>query len=405
MSIFINNPEPDRWQRGQAGSPAGQPGWAARPARKSAESRLEACAPRRIAFIVNGDETSAMAQRARSFAGHMPRHDIRIAYRSARKVLSTFGFLWFLLLTRPSVAYVFDISYSGVLAAALYRLAFGNRMIIDTGDAITDLARSMGRGRIGLLLTSLLERFALRVADKVIVRGTFHRELLAGAKINAEVIHDGVDVGSFRAEDVSQLRKHNGLEGLLTIGMVGSSVWSEKLQMCYGWELIETIRLLQDKPVKGIMIGGGSGIAQLKAWCRQYGIEDRVFFLDHVPFEQLSRYLSLIDVCLSTQTNDVVGNVRTTGKLPLYLAAGRFILASNVGEASRVLPKGMLVDYAGVKDEGYPAQLAARIKLILAYPQILSSGAANVSLAREHFDYSMLAKRAHRVIKEVLKES
>ena len=396
MSIIISNPESDR-EAATVSRSKTMTAW------RSAVHERDMALPV-IAFIVNGDETSAMAQRARSFADYIPRHDIRIAYRSANKVLSTFWFMWFLLLTRPAVAYVFDISYSGVLAAALYRLAFGNRMIIDTGDAITDLARSMGRGRIGLLLTSLLERFALRVADKVIVRGSFHRELLAGSKINAEVIQDGVDIASFGAEDVSQLRKHNGLEGVLTIGMVGSSVWSEKLQMCYGWELIETIRLLPDKPVKGIMIGGGSGIAQLKAWCRQYGIEDRMFFLDQVPYEHLSRYLSLIDVCLSTQTNDVVGNVRTTGKLPLYLATGRFILASNVGEASRVLPEEMLVDYVGVKDEEYPAKLAARLESILANPQILSSGAANVSLARQHFDYSMLAKRAHRVIKEVLKE-
>ena len=28
----------------------------------------------------------------------------------------------------------------------------------------------------------------------------------------------------------------------------------------------------------------------------------------------------------------MIGNVRTTGKLPLYLAAGKFVLASRVGE-------------------------------------------------------------------------
>src|SRR6185503_1169493 len=265
---------------------------------------------------------------------------------------------------------------------ALYRLAFGNRMIIDTGDAITELARSMGRGRTGLLLTSLLERFALRIADKVIVRGSFHRELLAGAKINAEVIQDGVDISSFAAEDVRDLRKQNGLEGVLTIGLVGSSVWSEKLKMCYGWELVETIRLLQDKPVKGIMIGGGSGIAHLKARCREYGIEDRVFFLDHVPFERLARYLSLIDICLSTQTNDVVGNVRTTGKLPLYLAAGRFILASRVGEAARVLPPEMLVDYRGSTDPAYPARLAERIVELRGRGEPFDHRADCVALAR-----------------------
>lgn len=392
MSTVTNNREPDVWEPGH-------------PVRRAGQSRLEVCAPRRVVFIVNGDESSAMAQRARTFARYMPQQDIRIAYRSDNKVFSMFAFLWFLLRTGASVTYVFDISYSGVLAAALYRLVFENRLIIDSGDAITELARSMGRGRVGVLLTSLLEKFAVSVADRVIVRGSFHRALLAGANINAEVVQDGVDVSSFNAEDVRDLRKQNGLDGVLTVGLVGSSVWSEKLQMCYGWELVETIRILRDQPVKGIMIGGGSGIAHLKALCREYGIEDRVFFIDHVPFEQLPRYLSLIDVCLSTQTNDVVGNVRTTGKLPLYLATGRFILASNVGEAARVLPKEMLVDYEGVKDESYPAKLAARIESILADPQMLSSAADNTSLARRHFDYAMLAKRVNRVIERALKET
>jgi glycosyltransferase involved in cell wall biosynthesis len=397
MSTVISNPEPDRQVAALSHS---EPMAGRRPAVHERNMALPV-----TAFIVNCDETSAMAQRAHAFARHMPQHDIRIAYRSANKVVSMFAFLFFLLLTRPSVTYVFDISYSGVLAAALYRLAFGNRLVIDTGDAITELARSMGRGRVGLLFTALLERFALRVADRIIVRGSFHRELLAHANIHAEVVQDGVDVSSFAAEDVSDLRKQNGLDGVLTIGLIGSSVWSEKLQMCYGWELVETIRLLNDKPVKGIMIGSGSGIAHLKARCREYGIEDRVFFLDHVPFEQLPRFLSLIDVCLSTQTNDVVGNVRTTGKLPLYLAAGRFILASNVGEAARVLPKEMLVDYNGVKDASYPEKLANRIELILGEPKMLSASENSISIARQHFDYSVLAKRAHQVIEGVRKEA
>ncbi|HEV2903785.1 MAG TPA: hypothetical protein VGW32_01995 [Pyrinomonadaceae bacterium] len=393
MGIAINNPD-------DVGRAAGLSlsGRNDQPVRSRAETLA------RVAFIVNGDANSAMAQRAQAFARHMSEHDIQIAYRSQNKVASIFSFLWFLLRMQPSVTYVFDISYSGVIAAALYRLTFGNRLVIDTGDAITALARSMDRGRLALLLTTLLERFALSVADRVIVRGSFHRELLARDGITAEVIQDGVDVAAFASEDVGDLRKQNGLDGVLTIGLVGSSVWSEKLQMCYGWELVETMRLLKGKPVKGILIGGGSGIAHLKARCREYGIEDNMFFLDHVPYQQLPRYLSLMDICLSTQTNDVVGNVRTTGKLPLYLASGRFILASNVGEAARVLPKEMLVEYDGVKDENYPAKLAARIESILANRRIDSERELSVALARRHFDYSNLARRAERVIAGVLKE-
>lgn len=393
MSIAINNPDDVRQTPSMSLSRTNE--------QPFVRSRAETLP--RVAFIVNGVANGAMAQRAQAFARRISQHDVQIAYRSANRIVSIFVFLSFLLRTRPSVTYVFDISYSGVLAAALYRVVFGNRLVIDTGDAITELARSMGRSRVGLLLTWLLEKLALRVADRIVVRGSFHRELLARAGINAEVIQDGVDVVSFTPHNVSELRKQNALDGVLTIGLVGSSIWSEKLQMCYGWELVETIRLLNGQPVKGIMIGGGSGIAHLKARCRKYGIEDRVLFLDYVTYDQLPRYLSLIDVCLSTQTNDVVGNVRTTGKLPLYLAAGRFILASNVGEAARVLPKEMLVDYDGVKDETFPVKLAVRIAALLIDPEKLSQRKSSVALARQHFDYSMLARRVEVVIGQAIK--
>jgi glycosyltransferase involved in cell wall biosynthesis len=82
----------------------------------------------------------------------------------------------------------------------------------------------------------------------------------------------------------------------------------------------------------------------LKARCQELGIEGLVEFAGRVPYAELPGWLHRMDICLSMQTNDVVGWVRTTGKLPLYLAAGRFVLASRVGEAARVLPEEMLVD-------------------------------------------------------------
>ncbi len=283
-------------------------------------------------------------------------------------------------------------------------MMFRNILIVETGDAITELARSSGsRGRVGLWLTELLERYAFWVADRVVVRGTFHRELLAKRGIAADVIQDGVDVEQFVSAGPGDLRHRYGLDDWLTVGLLGSSVWSEKLQMCYGWELVETIGLLKDSRVKGIIIGGGSGIPHLQARCRELGIEDRILFLDFIPYEQLPRYLSLIDVCLSTQTNDVVGQVRTTGKLPLYLAAGRFILASEVGEAARVLEPEMLVPYDNVKDEEYPRKLVDRIREILAHPEMLDRAEANVDLARKHFDYSLLAGRVNDVIGSAMK--
>ncbi len=354
----------------------------------------------RLVFIVSGDSQSAMAYRARSFAAHLrERYDIQLAYREGNRLVALFRFVRFLGRVKPQVTYVFDMSYSGVLSAWLHRLFNRNLLIIETGDAIYELMRSTGnRSRWGLWLTRWFENFSLRIADRIVVRGTYHQRWLAERGVNADVIQDGVNTAEFTPQNVDDLRHEHGLNGALTVGLVGSSVWSDKLGMCYGWELIETLRLLEDKPVKGIMIGGGSGIPHLKVRCRQYGIEDKVIFLGHVAYEQLPAYLGLIDICLSTQSNDIVGKVRTTGKLPVYLAAGRYVLASKVGEAEHVLKPDMLVDYEGVKDPAYPQKLKEKIEMILNHPHLLECSAQTIAVAKENFDYAILAERMGNVI-------
>jgi glycosyltransferase involved in cell wall biosynthesis len=359
-----------------------------------------------VAFIVNGNRESAMGYRARALAAHLrDRYDIHLAYREGNKVAALLRFFRLLWRVRPQLAYVFDMSYSGVLGAWLYRLLSGCSFVVETGDAIYELMRSTGtRGATGLLLTRWLEKFSLRAATRIVVRGRFHREWLSHMGVAADVIQDGVDTEVFTPLKVDDLRREHGLEEVLTVGLVGSSVWSEKLGMCYGWELVEMMRRLKHAPVKGVIIGDGSGIPRLKARCREYGIEDQVLFLGYVPFEQLPRYLNLIDVCLSTQTNDLAGRVRTTGKLPLYLATGRYVLASEVGEAALVLEREMLLKYEGVKDQGYPQRLAERVESILADPKKLERAeATSVALAKEFFEYAKLAQALGEVIESVLR--
>ena len=360
----------------------------------------------KVAFVVSGDQQSAMAYRARAFAARLREYDIEILYREANKILALSRIWNALRRMKPEVVYVFDMSYSGVLGAWLHRLLNRTALIIETGDVIYELMRSTGnRGRVGLWLTRRLENFSLRTGDRVVVRGRFHQQWLEERGLNVDVLQDGVDVAEFAAQTSDDLRAHHGLDCELTVGMVGTSIWSDRLQMCYGWELVELLRLMKDKPVKGIMIGGGSGIAHLKQRCREYEIEDKVLFFGYVPYEQLPRYLSMIDVCLSTQTNDIVGQVRTTGKLPLYLAAGRFVLASKVGEAAIVLDEKMLVQYEGVKDQNYPQKLRERIESIITDPELLNLAADNVDVAKKNFDYAVLAERLAVIINSICKHS
>jgi glycosyltransferase involved in cell wall biosynthesis len=356
----------------------------------------------RVAFVVNGDVGSAMGHRARAFAEQLGgSHEVHLFYREGGKLRATARLLADLLRTAPQICYVFDIAYSGVIAAGAYKQLAGGRLIVDTGDAISELARALDRGPLGVALTRCLERYALTAADAVVVRGTYHRDWLTRSGVAATIIPDGVETDLFAPRPADNLRHRLGLDGKLTVGLVGSSVWSATHQTCYGWDLVELIRLLRDRPVAGVLVGGGSGIAVLRERCRHYGIAERVRFVGPVPYAELPRYLGAMDVCLSTQTNDLAGRVRTTGKLPLYMASGRYVLASRVGEAALVLPDEMLVQYEGTVDRAYPERLAEGVLRLLGDRTLLGRGRDNVEIARRRFDYAVLAERVKGVIERL----
>ncbi len=302
-----------------------------------------------VAFVVNGDVESAMGERARAFAKELAGDfDCHVVYRQGGKLAAAWRMVRELWTIRPHICYVLDMAASGVAAAGVYRLVTGTPWIVDTGDAIVALGKALGRGPLAMFATRVLELFALRASSGVVVRGSYHKELLARRGITATFIPDGVDLEQFAPP---KDQKPKGPTDPLVIGMVGSVVWSPVRESCYGWELLEIVKQLQgtiDWPVRGIMVGDGSGLPRLKERCQELGIEGLVEFAGRVPYAELPGWLHRMDICLSTQTNDVVGWVRTTGKLPLYLAAGRYVLASRVGEAARVLPEEMLVDGEGI---------------------------------------------------------
>ena len=360
----------------------------------------------KVVFVVNGGPDSAMGVRARSFSERLcSDFQVEIAYRTTNKILSIARFFWFLARVRPAVCYVLDMGFSGVLAAGVYRIVSRCRMVVDTGDAIYELSRNSGRGPVALWLTKRLEQFALSIGDRIVVRSHPHQELLGRQGITAEVIPDGVDTKQFSSRPERDLGRRHGLDGVTVIGLLGSLIWNPRSQMCYGSELLEVIERLNDRPVKGLIIGDGSGLSILKAQCAERGLEDRIVFLGRIPYDELPGYLNLMDICLSTQTDDLVGQVRTTGKLPLYLACGRFVLASKVGEAARVLPPEMLVPYHGSKDSEYPSRLASRIETLLERPELIGRRERSVRIAQNNFDYDILAARVRQTIAGLLSSS
>jgi len=361
-----------------------------------------------LLFLVNGPEKSYPADRAREFARRLPATwTIQTGYRpAAHRWKGIARFVRHAMRFRPRVLYVMDTAYTGVLAGCIVKRRLGCRLITDTGDVAYELARSSGNySRAQLALIDWNERLAMKKSDAIVVRGSFHKPLLEkqGVK-NVAVIPDGMDVEAVRSIDASGLRAELGFASdMLVLGMVGTMNWSERHRMCYGWDVIEALAHLADeRRVKGLLVGDGHGRPRLEKRARELGVQDRVVFTGMVPSGNVPRYATAMDVCVSTQSNDVVGMVRTTTKLPLYLACGRYVIATEVGEAKRVLPGvGALLPYKGVRDPEHPVRLASHVRQLLANPALLNRRDAVQQVAAENFEYNDLAARVRALCEEL----
>src|SRR5207248_1271602 len=115
--------------------------------------------------------------------------------------------------------------------------------------------------------------------------------------------------------------------------------------------------------------------------------------------EDLPEYVNAIDVCLSTQSDDLVGAVRITAKVPEYLACGRYIIASDVGGARDFVgTAGQLIPIDALSGGEYTQRVALHVRELLAHPQLLDKGRNGVEIARQHFDYAVLRPRLSSVL-------
>jgi hypothetical protein len=315
-----------------------------------------------VLILVNGPEDSALGERAR-WIGQAAGPNATIVFRAGGRVRAIAAFVGRVQAERPRLVYLVDTSIATVVAGTWAR-RLGARVVLDTGDATAALTRATGRlGPLGALGAPRFERAAYALTTTVVVRSEeLGRHVQSLADRPVVVAPDGYDPTLVDGSGGERYRRQWGIaDGCLVIGVLGSAHWNRRRQWCYGRDAIEAVAAARRPNVVGALLVRGDGLPRLRALAEARRVSDRVVFANPGAPRVAWRQLAAVDVALSTQTNDVVGRVRTTGKLVQYMAAGRFILASRVGAAAALLPDEMLVDYDGAWDEGYSTRLAARV--------------------------------------------
>jgi glycosyltransferase involved in cell wall biosynthesis len=306
------------------------------------------------------------------------------------------------LRARPRVLYLVDIGSRTVVLALLGSL-LGAAVVVDTGDLVYELERSKGaRSRLGLGVVWVGERLALALASHVVVRGVAHLDL-AGRP--ATYAPDLAPAGA-RPEPGDGIRARLGLDHAFVVGLVGSLNPAPRLGVSYGWDLVEALARTAE-PVSALVVGDGAARPSLEARARELGVAERCRFAGRIPPSEVAEWIGAMDAAISTQSNDAVGAVRTTGKLPLYLACGCPVLASHVGEAARLLgPLGWTIPYEGTVDRSYPERLAQAVDRWAADPAGAPARREQaLRIYQEAFDPEPVRARVWGVVDELMARS
>jgi glycosyltransferase involved in cell wall biosynthesis len=187
------------------------------------------------------------------------------------------------------------------------------------------------------LMFRLLEKYLPVLADTVSVasRALKGKVLRSGKK--EEFIFDapvGADLEKFRPGlDGRWVKEKYGILGPLVL-YIGQLHGGQYADLFIG----AANNILHRQPEARFMIvGEGFAAGHLRDLVLRLGIEDKVIFSGAVPHGEVPFYIAAADVCVATFKDTAVVRCKSPLKIVEYMACGKPIVASNIGDVPLML--------------------------------------------------------------------
>jgi len=248
---------------------------------------------------------------------------------------------------------------------------------------------SIHRTTITTILTGfsfyLMERCLPFLADSVSVASEALKKLASqrGAdKKKTFLVPVGADLQQFHPDrSRDEVRKKYDIKNAFLVFYHG------QLHSCqYVRLFLEAVKLIsetQDRDrLKFMVVGSGSELGTLETFAQDLGIRDRVIFTNFVSHKNIPHYIAAADICVASFNDNEVTRCKSPLKIVEYMASGKPIVASNVGEVRNMLDgAGLLVE------PGKPEALAKGI-LKLAGNETLRKTMAAAARQRAETKYN-----------------
>ena len=248
-----------------------------------------------------------------------------------------------------------------------------------------------------------LELEAGRMADACFaISEALKADLVAGGlpEEKITVLPNAVDVERFTPlpPDGELLEKY-ALRDRVVVGFIGSFTAYEGLE-----HLLDAVLELnwRNLPVSLLLVGDGAGLARLRELHRARGSHPAVIFTGRVPFDEVKRYYSLIDIMPFPRIPAKVCHCVPPLKPLEAMAMGKAVLVSHVAALTEIVRDG---ETGLVCESGNLPDLVEKLEALVTAPEmrrrLATQGRAWVLAER---DWHRVSERILRVYEGLLEK-
>lgn len=236
------------------------------------------------------------------------------------------------------------------------------------------------------------------VANSEAVRNELVRQGVAADKV--EVIYNGIDLERVQASPAS-----NRKDSLALLGLPDSLDGQNRFITLVANMRLEVkdhamfLRAAQriynaDRTTRFLLAGEGDLMPALKKTVGEMGLSDAVFFLGRC--EHLGNLLSVSDVCVLSSKAEGFSN-----SILEYMAAGRAVVATDVGGAREVVVEGRT---GHIVPSGNDEALAAAVLNLLRNPELERFGEEGRRIVQERFSVEAQLRQTEDLYERLLSQ-
>lgn len=252
-------------------------------------------------------------------------------------------------------------------------------------------------------LSMRLELATLHQADAVITQSNQLRDFYIEHGVASEkmfMIPNAADIDKFQPRDRdAELAAKYRLQDKTVIGWIGAGV---------SWTGIEALvdvcnELLRTNPwVCFLMLGSQKNMQFFRENLGNYnGDRERVILPGFVPHDEIARYLSCMDVVLAPYPK-LEFFYASSMKLFEYMAAGKAVLATRIGQIAEVVDEGR---NGFLFDPERPGELREKLMRLVESPELRKDLGANARAdAEREYNWDRVAEKMTDVFEMVLEK-